>query len=129
MGRVGRGPARPFLFGYDGRMKSLVALAAVIVFLGAAPLPADQTLTGQISDSACNRKHESGAENVPTPPEHDCTLDCVRGGSKFVLVTETKVYQIANQDLADLKTHAGHKVKMTGELKGDSMTVSKIEMQ
>lgn len=113
-----------------GDMKSAVTLAAVIV-LGFAGLSysAEQTIAGQISDSACNRKHESGAENVPTPPDADCTLDCVRGGSKFVLVTDDKIYQIANQDLAALKTHAGHKVKMTGELKGDSLTVSKIEMQ
>lgn len=113
-----------------GAMKSAVTLAAVIV-LGFAGLSysAEQTIAGQISDSACNRKHESGAENVPTPPDADCTLDCVRGGSKFVLVTDDKIYQIANQDLAALKTHAGHKVKMTGELKGDSLTVSKIEMQ
>lgn len=109
-------------------MKTVLALA-VVALLGTSALPADQTLSGEISDSACNRKHESGAENVPTPPAHDCTLDCVRGGSKFVLVTDDKIYQIANQDLADLKTHAGHKVKMTGELKGDSITVSKIEMQ
>jgi len=108
----------------------IIALATIVV-LGAAALPfaAEQTIAGQISDSACNRKHESGAENVPTPPDADCTLDCVRGGSKFVLVTADKVYQIANQDLAALKTHAGHKVTMTGELKGDSLTVTKIEMQ
>lgn len=111
-------------------MRSAIALAAVII-LGTAALSysAEQTLAGQISDSACNRKHESGAENVPTPPDADCTLDCVRGGSTFVLVTSDKVYQIANQDLAALKTHAGHKVKMTGDLKGDAITVSKIEMQ
>jgi hypothetical protein len=111
-------------------MRSVLVLATVAI-LGATALPfaEEQTIVGQISDSACNRKHESGAENVPTPPDADCTLDCVRGGSKFVLVTGDKIYQIANQDLAALKTHAGHKVKMTGELRGDSMTVSKIEMQ
>ncbi len=98
--------------------------------LAVTALSAQQTtISGQVSDSACNRKHESGAENVPTPPDHDCTLDCVRGGSKFVLVADDKVYQIANQDLADLKTHAGHKVRMTGEVKGNSITVSKIETQ
>ena len=42
----------------------------------------------------------------------------MRGGSKFVLVVDGKVFQIANQDNKDLATHAGHTVKMTGELKG-----------
>jgi hypothetical protein len=38
------------------------------------------------------------------------------------------VIQIANQDNKDLATHAGHTVKMTGELKGNAIVVSKIEM-
>ena len=51
-------------------------------------------------------------------PDRDCTLACVRGGSKFALVVDGKVFQIANQDLDDLKTHAGHTVMVTGELEG-----------
>jgi hypothetical protein len=34
----------------------------------------------------------------------------------------------AHQDNKDLATHAGHIVKLTGELKGASIAVSKIEM-
>jgi hypothetical protein len=45
-----------------------------------------------------------------------------------VLVVDGKVIQIANQDNKDLATHAGHAVKMTGELKGNAIVVSKIEM-
>ena len=40
-----------------------------------------------------------------------------------------KVMKIANQENKDLATHAGHAVKVTGELKGDTITVSTIEMQ
>jgi hypothetical protein len=39
-----------------------------------------------------------------------------------------KVFPIANQDNKDLATHAGHLVKMTGEMRGSAITVSKIEM-
>jgi hypothetical protein len=61
---------------------------------------------------------------------HDCTLACVKNGSKFVFVSEGKVYPIANQDLGDLRTHAGHDVKVTGNLSSDgkTITVSKVEM-
>ena len=45
-----------------------------------------------------------------------------------MFVSGGKTYQIANQDFAGLKTHAGHKVVLTGEMKGDTITVSKIEM-
>ena len=37
-------------------------------------------------------------------------------------------YQIANQGFAGLKDHGGHKVALSGEMKGESITVSKIEM-
>lgn len=60
-----------------------------------------------------------------TDPE--CTLTCVRGGSKFVLVSGDKVFKISNQDNADLPKNAGRTVKLIGELKGDTITISKIE--
>ena len=91
-------------------------------------LAAEQTWTGNISDSACGKKHEEAAEGNGVMPDRECTLACVRGGSKYVLVVDGKVFQIANQDNKDLATHAGHAVKVTGELKGDTITVSKIEM-
>jgi hypothetical protein len=53
---------------------------------------------------------------------------CVRGGSRYILVADGKVLKIANQDNKDLAVHAGRTVKVTGELKGDQITVSKIEM-
>ena len=107
---------------------SLVSFVLTIAVVAAVPRAADQTWTGQISDSLCGAKHEEAAEGQGKMPDRDCTLACVRGGSKFVLLVDGKMFQIANQDLADLKTHAGHKVKLTGELKGDTITVSKIEM-
>jgi hypothetical protein len=45
-----------------------------------------------------------------------------------VFVAGDKVYKIANQDFADLKVHAAHEVMLTGDVKDDSITVSKIEM-
>ena len=108
-------------------MKPLV-LAVALAFLAASPRPAEQTWKGQISDNLCGAKHEEAAEGQGKMPDRDCTLACVRGGSKFALVVDGKVLQIANQDFADLKEHAGHTVVVTGELKGQSITVSKIAM-
>jgi hypothetical protein len=45
-----------------------------------------------------------------------------------VFVSGGKVYKIENQDLALLQEHAGHTVQLTGEMKGDTITVSKIVM-
>jgi hypothetical protein len=108
-------------------MKYLLSIA-VASLLSVNAFAAEQTWTGQISDSACGAKHEEAAEGQGKMPDRDCTLACVRGGSKYVLVVDKKVFQIANQDNKDLATHAGHTVQVTGELKGDTITISKIVM-
>jgi hypothetical protein len=123
-------------------MKRIAAAIGVFALLVGAPRAAErgvpiartvrdgvqQTWKGQISDNLCGAKHEEAAEGQGKMPDRDCTLACVRGGSKFALVVDGKVFQIANQDLEDLKTHAGHTVTVTGELKGQTITVSKIVM-
>jgi hypothetical protein len=109
-------------------MRTSIMLAALFLASPSMPLAAEQTWTGKISDSACGAKHEEAAEGQGVMADRECTQACVRGGSKYVLVVDGKVLQIANQDNLDLATHAGHLVKMTGELKGTSITVSKIEM-
>ena len=108
-------------------MKLAVFIAALLM-LSALPRAAEQTWTGKISDSACGAKHEEAAEGQGVMADRECTQACVRGGSKYVLVVDGKPVQIANQDFKDLATHAGHTVKLTGELKGTAITVSKIEM-
>jgi hypothetical protein len=107
---------------------ALLLSVAVLVAAPAIPSAAEQTWTGKISDSACGAKHEEAAEGQGVMADRECTQACVRGGSKYVLVVDGKVLQIANQDNKDLATHAGHLVKMTGELNGSAITVSKIEM-
>ena len=89
---------------------------------------ADQTWTGQVSDSMCGASHAKMIAGHPGMSERDCTLACVKGGGKYVFVTGGKVYSIANQGLALLETHAGHTVRLTGEMKGDTITVSNIVM-
>jgi hypothetical protein len=108
-------------------MKYIFSIAAALL-LSVNAFAAEQTWTGQISDSACGKKHEEAAEGQGKMPDRDCTLACVKGGSLFVFVSDGKVYQITNQQNADLTAHAGHTVKLTGDLKGDAITVSKIEM-
>jgi hypothetical protein len=92
---------------------------------------ADKTWTGQISDSMCGASHDrmitehAGTSKMTT---HDCTLACVKAGGKYVFVINGRVYNIANQQDPDLKTHAGHTVQLTGEMSGDTITVSKVVM-
>src|SRR5262245_33944606 len=101
-----------------------LALAALTIRpLGAA----EQTLTGEISDSACNFKHESGQESAVPPPAAECRANCLRGGSTYTLLVDKKIYQITNQTVAGLKELGGMKVKVTGDVTGDKLTIAKIE--
>ena len=109
-------------------MRTVPFLVGVALLSTAAAVGAQPTWTGKIADSACGAKHEEAVENEGVMADRDCTQACVRGGSKYILVVDGKVLKIANQDNKDLATHAGHAVKVTGELKGDSITVSTIEM-
>jgi len=91
---------------------------------------ADKTLTGKISDSMCGASHAGMAHGGKKSSDRDCTEACVKDGSKYVVVSQGKVYEVQNQDFAGLKEHAGHNVKVTGEVGADGKTikVSNIEM-
>src|SRR3982751_3094253 len=109
-------------------MKKFVLFAAAVLFAASPALAADKTWTGKISDAKCNGTHAKAEHGAQADSDHDCVGKCVEGGAKYVFVSGGKTYQIANQDFADLKAHGGHKVALTGEMKGDSITVSKIAM-
>ena len=60
--------------------------------------------------------------------DRECTEMCIKAGGKYVFIMGDKVFQIADQKDKALAMHAGHTVLLTGELKGDTITVSKIDM-
>jgi hypothetical protein len=111
------------------RAINVIALAVFVTF-SVNPIlrAAEEVWAGEISDSACGARHESGTENVPPPPAKECVENCVKGGSKYVLVvSDGRVLQIANQDAPGLASLAGTPVKVTGELKNNAVTISKVE--
>jgi hypothetical protein len=109
-------------------MRWVLAVAVVICSIGRADVRtsagAQQTWTGVISDSRCGGNHGGEVD------ERECTTKCVKDGDKFVLATDygAKVWPIANQDFPSLMEHAGHTVKLTGELGANGIVVSAIKM-
>jgi len=104
---------------------SCVVVTALIAWAGGrVSTGAEQTWSGMISDSQCGGDH-GGEVDV-----RECTLKCTRQGDKYVLATENgvKVIPIANQNFAGLAEHAGHTVKVTGELKDNAIVISRIDM-
>ncbi len=81
-----------------------------------------KSFVGNISDKMCGVKHM-----MPGKSDAECTLECVKSGSKFVLADPAtgKVYDLSDQTKP--KEFAGQKVKVTGTLKGDTITVTSIE--
>jgi hypothetical protein len=111
-------------------MKKLVLLAAAILMSTAPALvAADKTWDGVISDARCAGKHSKDEHAATASSDHECSTKCIAGGQKAVFISGGKTYQVANQDFAGIKDHAGHKIALTGEMKGDSITISKIEMK
>jgi hypothetical protein len=108
--------------------KVLFSCLSVMAMLGYA-LGAEQTLTGKLSDSKCGAKHMTEAEHgKASMSDRDCVLACVKSGGQYVFVQGSKVYKIANQEFADLEKHAGHSVKVTGDVAGDTITITKVAM-
>jgi hypothetical protein len=98
-------------------------LTALLVTIGTSgTLAADHTWTGTISDTVCGAKH--GMANMS---DRECTQMCASHGAQYALIAEGKAYTLKNHD-ADLRTHAGHVVNLTGDLSGDTIKVSKVEM-
>jgi hypothetical protein len=114
-----------------------VGFAAWVNFAAGASFAAAQTpqshaWTGTITDTMCAQSHQSNIEHArensgKTMTAKECTVGCVtRRGQKYVLVSNGKIYQIANQDYAGLAGYAAETVKLTGSLAGDTIKVSQI---
>ncbi len=107
-------------------MKKSLTLSLSILLAGgmafaSAKGGAGKTFEGNISDSMCGVKH------MMPGGDKACTLECVKSGSKYVLADPAsgKVYQLSDQKKPE--EFAGQKVKVTGTLKGSTITVTSIE--
>jgi hypothetical protein len=107
-------------------MKRLVTAAAIILF-SASAFAANGAWTGKISDSMCGLSHKAMIEHGGGKmTDAQCTDVCIKGGAKYVFTSGSKVYTIANQDAKDLAANAGKTVRLSGDMEGSSITVSKI---
>ncbi len=106
-------------------MKAMIWAAVTVTLWATTAWAAEQTLIGAVSDSLCGVSHKGMSTKMS---DRECTQLCASKGAQYVLVADGRVYKLMNHD-ADLKAHAGHTVKLTGDVKGDTIKVSKIEMR
>jgi hypothetical protein len=102
-------------------MKKL-AVVAVLSLSFASTGALAESLTGYVSDAMCAKDPHKAAS-----ADHEaCAQKCIKGGEKPVLIVGEKVYTITNP--AILVPHAGHKVTVNGDVKGDALTVKTVKM-
>jgi hypothetical protein len=101
---------------------TLILSASLFFYSPARAGGGKQTLTGEVSDAMCGRKHMED-------PAADCTRACVQHGSKYSLVVGEKIYILETSDkaaLALLDQQAGKKATVTGAVNGDSIELSSV---
>ena len=114
----------PFVYTEVGMKRFTFSVMGLLLTAGlslATPgKDAAKTFVGSIGDSMCGAKHMMAGES-----DKDCTLECVKGGAKYILIDPSgKIYQLSDQKTPE--QFAGAKVKVTGTLKGDTITVTSI---
>ena len=116
----------------EGRLpvKTLIAAGLLsVTFL--AVLGADgNTIVGYISDAKCamsGSKAKTAAEWIKPDAFERCVKDCVKGGSEAMFVTEdNRILKFDKASAATITPFLGNKVKVTGSVAGDTITVASI---
>jgi hypothetical protein len=108
-------------------MKAIVHRILVIACATTIPAAAQQAFTGRLSDSLCGASHQPKAAAAGLT-DRQCLLACIKALAKYAIVDRNnEVVLIANQDAMGLPLYAARPVKLTGERKGDSVVVTKVE--
>ena len=98
-------------------MKKTILAFALVAGFSTVAMAAE--FKGYIIDEKCSTK-------VGMRGNVECATTCIKGGSPAVLVTEEgKIYKIADQ--AKVTPLAGKQVTITGDMKGDTITVSSVK--
>src|SRR5947209_14188902 len=99
-------------------MKTGIVLLALAPLLSVSAIAAE--FTGYVIDQACAGKPAMKGNEA-------CARKCIKGGSPAVLLTaDAVVYKLDDQ--AKAVEHAGHKVKVTGTLAGDTIKIETIDV-
>jgi Protein of unknown function (DUF5818) len=116
------------------RTSCLFSFIFISIAIAAYATQADgnaQTFTGEITDSLCAKagSHDQMMQDMKSMgrDKASCTIKCIQLGAKYVLFDASKgvVYTLDDQEKAGRL--AGHKVRVSGTLKKQSIKVMNIE--
>ncbi|MDE3180858.1 MAG: hypothetical protein KGM47_14525 [Acidobacteriota bacterium] len=98
--------------------KRLTMLIAALTIFGCLAFGATSWV-GVVSDSMCGAKHSKASAEAA-----QCVASCVAKGSKYVLVSHGKVYDVDPQ--SDFADYAGRMVRVNGKLTGNTIAVTSV---
>lgn len=101
-------------------MKKAVLLSMVLATGMLLAAVKRQTFEGTVSDAMCEAKHVMAGVS-----DRECTLACVKKGSKYALVVDDKVYTLEGKTKG-LEKFAGEKAKVTGTATDNTITVASV---
>jgi hypothetical protein len=92
--------------------------------------PESTAITGYISDTKCamsGSKAKTAAEWIKPAAFEECVKTCVKDGSAAVFVTEdNKILTFDKASVEKITPFLGHKVSVTGDVKGGTLKVDSI---
>ncbi len=81
-----------------------------------------ESMTGVIGDSKCGDAHEAKLNAA-------CVKKCVQGGADAVFLHDGKVYKIASDSKDKVTDYLGQKVKVDGNIEGDTVTINSVSAE
>lgn len=119
------------------RSFSAVIALILVVFLqlpaasspGGKTAPTIETFTGEITESLCPKNHDDMMKQMKSMrmDKATCERTCIQMGAKYTLYDSAKdqVYRLDNAK--KVEPFAGRKVRVTGTLKKNTITVQNVE--
>ena len=101
-------------------VKTILVLGATLLLAGGLAMASPDSWTGVVSDSHCGLKHSKASAAAAK-----CVEKCISGGSKYVLASGGKLYQVEPQE--KFQGMGGKEVKVTGTKEGDRITAESVE--
>lgn len=107
---------------------SAAVIALAVVIWNGWPADAGVALAahGLLTDNRCAGGQTPSAPALKTMSRGDCVHRCVEMGAHYAFVSQSVVYSIRNQGLADLTHLAGQDVQLEGTVRQHVLTVSPV---
>ena len=120
-------------------MRSLLVVAAIVISIflqlpataasGGKDTPAVQTFIGEVTESLCPKNHNDMMKEMKnmSMDKATCERTCIQMGAKYTLYDAQKDQVYRLDDPKKIEAYAGKKVRITGSLKKNTITIQNVE--